>query len=146
MSGLEVVGVVLGGIPLLISGLDHYAEAASTIKRMLTAAAHFRNLSRELRTEHQIFRDAIDRLLGDCVDHDELQVMLNNIGGDAWSRPDIDMVLQRKLCDSYGVYMETVQHINQTLCAFRQRLEIGDDGKVRRPAFEEYTSPRLHQR
>ena len=32
ISGFEVVGVVLGAIPLVVSGLEHYADGVATIK------------------------------------------------------------------------------------------------------------------
>jgi hypothetical protein len=38
MSGLEVVGVVLGSIPLIISALEHYADGVRNIKGFLVDA------------------------------------------------------------------------------------------------------------
>ena len=130
MSGLEIAGVVLGSIPLLISGLEHYAEGASTIKRMFRAPGEFRSLSRRLRVEHDIFRNSMELLLTNCVDDVELQDLLEHVGGNSWSEPAVDVALRKKLNRSYNVYMETVEDMNQTLVAFRERLKLGDDGKV----------------
>lgn len=38
MSGFEVAGLVLGTVPLLINGLEHYAEGVSNSN--LSAASH----------------------------------------------------------------------------------------------------------
>lgn len=131
MSGLEVAGVVLGAIPLLIAGLEHYAEGASTVKRIFHAPREFRSLGRRLRVEHDIFRNALELLLTDCVDDTSIQDLLDDVGGSRWSEPEIDAALRSKLQNSYPVYLETVQDMNKTLLALRARLRIGDDGKVR---------------
>lgn len=118
MSGLEVAGVVLGAIPLLISGLEHYAEGASTIKRMFRAPAEFCSLSLRLRVEHDIFKNTIELLVGDLVDDVSLQSLLENVGGDSWSESAIDTALRKKFCRSYRVYIETAQDMNKTLLTF----------------------------
>lgn len=130
MSGLEVAGVVLGAIPLLISGLEHYAEGASTVKRMFRAPAELRSLGRRLQVEHEIFRNCQELLLNDCLDDVLLQDLLQNANSSAWSDPAVEAALRRKLQRSYQGYMETVEDMNKTLTAFRERLQLGDDGKV----------------
>lgn len=137
MSGLEVAGVVLGGISLLISGLEHYAEGAQTIKIMFRARSVFKGLSRSLEVERQIFYNTIELLLKDCVDDDALQDLLENVGGPAWSEPAVEDALQRRLAKSYRVYFETVEEMNRVVAQFHERLPVGDDGKVRRSRSKE---------
>lgn len=72
MSGAEAVGLVLAIIPLVISGLEHYAEGVSTIKIMLNAPSEFKSLSRRLALEHEIFKNTIKLLLQDCIEDDQL--------------------------------------------------------------------------
>jgi hypothetical protein len=37
MSGFEIAGVVLGSLPLLIVGLEHYSDGVSTHSRALSS-------------------------------------------------------------------------------------------------------------
>ena len=130
MSGVEIVGLVLGSIPLVISGLEHYAEGVATIKVMFRYPSEFKSLSRRLRVEQDIFRNIIELLLHDCVGDSLLTELLENVGGKSWSDPDVEKALQQKLQASYGVYIETVESLNKTLAEFKERLKLGDDGKV----------------
>jgi hypothetical protein len=89
MSGAEIAGFVLGSIPLVISGLEHYAEGVSTIKIMFNAPSEFKSMSRRLTVEHRILRNTVELLLHDCIDDDELlaNLMADNGDSDLWSDP-----------------------------------------------------------
>nr|POF20019.1 hypothetical protein CFP56_52268 [Quercus suber] len=131
MSGIEVAGLVLGAIPLVISGLEHYGEGARTIKSMWNYPQEFASLSRRMRVEQDIFRNAIELLLSDCVEDAVLADLLDNPGGDIWSDPKVDEALREKMRRSYEVYLETVRGMQTTLERFSARLKLGPDGKVR---------------
>lgn len=131
MAGVDIAGVVLGAIPLVISGLEHYAEGVLTIKIMFNYPSEFRSLSRRLRVEQDIFRNNIELLLHDCVEDSVLTELLENVGGKEWSNPVVEKALARKLRISYSVYLETVESMDKTLREFKERLKLNDDGKVR---------------
>ena len=131
MSGIEIAGLILGGIPLVISGLEHYEEGVSTIKVMFNYPSEFRFLSRRLRVEQDIFRNAMELLLHDCIQDSLLSDLLENIGGKSWSDPAVERALRKKLQASYSVYLETVKDLNKTLREFKQRLKLDEDGRVR---------------
>lgn len=63
MSGVEVVGVVLGAVPLLISGLEHYGDGIRTIKNMWDYEAVVEHLVIEFRLAHGIFWHSCQELL-----------------------------------------------------------------------------------
>lgn len=130
MSGIEIAGLVLGSIPLVISGLEHYAEGVSTIKVMFNYPSEFKSLGRRLRVEQGIFRNIIELLLHDCVGDRLLTELLENIGGKSWSDPDVEKALRRKLQASYALYLEAVESLNKTLIEFKERLKLNEDGKV----------------
>jgi hypothetical protein len=76
MSGIEVAGIVLGVIPLVVSGLEHYADGVSTIKVIFNYESEFRSLSRRLRVESNIFQNTVEILLRDCVNDEKLTELL----------------------------------------------------------------------
>ena len=132
MSGFEVVGAVLGAIPLVISALEHYAEAVATIRVVRTAAQEFRTVARKLEAENLIFRNALMNLLDDCsgIEPETLKSLLDTVGGSAWSRADVEAALAKRLGESMKSYHEHVLSISRTLLAFKERLYLGDSGQV----------------
>lgn len=133
MSGLEVVGVVLGAIPLVISALEHYAEAAATVRIIRRAAQEFRTVARKLEAEHLIFRNALTNLLDDCtsIKPETLKVLLHNLDSSAWKDSDVEVALSKRLGGSLKSYREHVQSISAALRGFKERLHLNDDGQVR---------------
>lgn len=139
MAGVEVAGLVLGSIPLVISGLEHYAEGVSTIKIMFNAPSEFKSLSRRLKVEQKIFKNSIELLLHDCIDDDQLlaDLMSDTAGSKLWSDPEVEKALWQKLQSSYSVYLDTMTSLETTLLEFRERLKLNDDGKVKNVAKPE---------
>jgi hypothetical protein len=132
MSGIEVAGIVLGAIPLVISGLEHYAEGARTIKSMWDYPREFKQLSSRLRMEDTMFRNTMELLLSDRVGNRRLEDMLTQPGGIAWAETQVEQELHRILQGSYAVFLETVVRMNEVLAAFIARLRLDPDGKVSR--------------
>ncbi|KAF2769568.1 hypothetical protein EJ03DRAFT_351075 [Teratosphaeria nubilosa] len=77
MSGIEVVGLVLGAIPLVISGLQYYGEGIRTIKVIRNYSKEFADIKRRLEVEEMLFRSTIISLLSDCVDDERLNGLLD---------------------------------------------------------------------
>lgn len=63
MSGFEVVGVVLGAVPLVISALENYAEGVRTIKRFFGWESQLTQLILSLRIQHTKFKLNLQKLL-----------------------------------------------------------------------------------
>ena len=130
MSDIEVAGLIFGAFPLVITGLEHYAEGVSTIRVMFSYPSEFRGLSRRLMVEQRIFWNTMELLLLDIVEDRLLIRLLANVGGETWSDPEIDKALQRKLDSSYRVYVEIIKSIHEKLKQFKDRLKLDEVGKV----------------
>ena len=130
MSGIEVAGIILGAIPLVISGLEHYGECAQFVKSIRVYPKEFATMSRRLRIEYATFRNTMELILSSCVRGRSLQQMLTDPGGKAWEEADIEQELRHILQTSYAVFMETVLSMNEALTDFMGRLRLGPDGKV----------------
>jgi hypothetical protein len=132
MSGFEVVGIVLGSIPLVISALEHYAEVVSTVRMIRRAAQEFRTVARKLEAEHVIFRNSLMNILNDCtsIRPETLKALLHTVGGSAWREPDVEAALKKRLGGSMNSYHEHVQSISIALHTFKERLHLDDTGKV----------------
>jgi len=89
----------------------------------------FASLSRRLRVENDIFRNALELLLHDCVDDDELTNLLSDPGGELWRDPAINDELLRKMQRSFHVFIETIKSMHRSLQEFTRRLKLDPDGK-----------------
>lgn len=65
MSGIEVLGLVLGALPLVLSGLEHYGEAPRAIRSIMDYHREFAALFRTLRMENEILRNTMELMLAD---------------------------------------------------------------------------------
>lgn len=130
MSGFEVVGVILGGLPLIISCLEHYTNGVKKITAALGAVAEFKRVSRKLRAQEQVFRNTLELLILDCIDIGMQQVLMHDLGGQEWQRPEIEEALKSRLQKSYSTYAEHVKSIEQSILKLRESLHIDEHGKV----------------
>jgi hypothetical protein len=130
MSGLEVVGLVLGAIPLLISGLEHYAEGVQTIRRLIGYKWELKSLINSLRTEDSIFENTCETLLDGLAHPSKIESLLKDPGGDELRTPDLSRKLENRLGDAYAIFFENVAAIHGSIKTFQERLGLGPDGKV----------------
>ncbi|CZT19225.1 uncharacterized protein RCC_05071 [Ramularia collo-cygni] len=129
MSGIEIIGVVLGTIPLIISGLEHYQKCVKTIKDTKHAAAEFEVVVLKLQTEQLMFRNTLQILLSECLEHDTQKQLLDTLD-QGWDSDKVRTALKQRLQGSYMLYIEHVQGIARTLSEFMERLHLGPKGEV----------------
>lgn len=63
LTGVEAAGLVLATIPLVLAGLELYANGIAVTKRYLRFRTQFNELVRDLRAEHTIYVNTIQILL-----------------------------------------------------------------------------------
>lgn len=131
MSGVEAAGFILAAIPLVISFVEHYADGVRTINRWRKYDRELKSLCRRLRSEEELFRNTCELLLRDIVTSEqELETLVVNPAGPAWSDSHLESRLQSKLSRSYVVYMEVVEDMKEAVNAIKDRMGIKDDVKV----------------
>ncbi|KAK5124309.1 hypothetical protein LTR85_002012 [Meristemomyces frigidus] len=146
MSGIEVAGLVLGAIPVVVSGLQACAAASRTIRVACNYSQELEEVSRELRTEDGIFRNTIEILLSDCLDGQALADTLRDIGGKDWKDADVEAAVTTRLKRDYDLYWDNVRSMDSAMTKFKQRLKLGTDGKVKplTPVLQVITTPRFN--
>lgn len=132
MSGIEIAGLVLAGIPLLISALEHYSEGVQTIRKIRHSSKGFLRLKRTLETENDIFLNSIELLLKDDVDDHVLATMLQYPGNQAvgWKDAKLDARLRARLGRSYSVYFEAIDALANDIRNFGDAIQLNNSGKV----------------
>lgn len=132
MSGVEVVGIVLGGIPLLISGLEHYAEGVSTIRRWFRYKRELKSLVRFLRAEYVRFLGTCERVLYGLVTGPEMRRMIEEPHSSRWKDQGLDHKLRRRLQQAYGPYIDCVDDMTLAIDKLKADLDLGIDSQVSR--------------
>jgi hypothetical protein len=119
MSGLEVVGVVLGALPLIVSAFEHAQSLAK--KWNLLANFNSENLKvwNDVKDEELMYRLQLQTLLAPLVrdgdmTQDRLEILLLNLQCDAWKDADIEAALRIRLGEAYARYFSNIEGI-QTL-------------------------------
>jgi hypothetical protein len=130
-AGIEVAGLVLGTTPLLLVGLQFYAEGIGVTKRYWQYRAHVNDILVELRSENSLYFNTINMLLVDVVDQKEIALFLAEPGGDRWKNAHFDRRPKKRLGASYVSYWETVDRLSLVVEQFKEKLKLDSSGKVR---------------
>lgn len=134
MSGLEIVGVVLGAVPLIVNAIDNYSDGVRKIRKLRYTLEELDLLRIELEIEHEKFFNSLELLLEDGVDEQTLFMLLRDVGGDLWKDDLIETCLRRKLGRSYATFFRAVEGIKRSTEQLRDSLGAGSEKKVMRQA------------
>jgi hypothetical protein len=99
MSGIEVVGIVLGALPLAISLFRSYGDLAAAKNRLRDFEKLYRNVLRDLEHEELLFRLIIETLIrplvnDELIDKNELDRIINQTSDSRWGDQDINEALR----------------------------------------------------
>jgi hypothetical protein len=115
MSGIEVVGIVLGALPIMVNGIERYTEGISAASRLLNPRRELRNLHRAVRTELQIFRNTALLLLHRIATESEVESLIQEPTSDLWKAPGFDKQMKTLLGSSYSVWCEVMADISNAI-------------------------------
>lgn len=125
MSGLEVVGVVLGSIPLVISALEHYRDGLRTIQRWRKYDRELQSLIRNLTTEQAKFKDICEKLLMGIVQPSRIEMMVEKPLGDLWLEKETQKKIKARLWRNWDVFEGNLKDIKAAIEEMMERLDDG---------------------
>jgi hypothetical protein len=125
MSGFEVAGIVLGGLPLVIQGIKGLISIVSSIK---SAQRDLRALSRDLDTEYIRLKITCEELLVGAVPPAMIDELIQSPSGPAWRAYDDNLRL--RLWSMSEKFEEEVTEIFNATEELKRKLGVGADGKV----------------
>jgi hypothetical protein len=125
MSGIEIAGIVLGGFPLLISALEHYRDGAEAFSDFL----NFKHVYKKCRRDVKYLQLCFEGTLKDCllplvVDDDALGRLVSDPLGKEWKDQSLETLLKKRLPESYGLYMEMIEEINDIMAKLKEELVV----------------------
>ena len=125
MSGFEVVGVVLGSLSLIISGLEHYRQSAEVFEDWWEFKRAYKKCITALEMEEQAFQNIRDVfLVSTTVSEEELEVLRANPFGDEWKDPVLEEKLRARLPRSYDLFLNTIGEYQETMERLKKELNL----------------------
>ncbi|KAJ5908063.1 hypothetical protein N7495_000745 [Penicillium taxi] len=109
MSGFEVIGVVLGVIPLIISALDSYKVTRQKIKFIVKKELLLNQLIQSLEEQRFFFMTDICLALGG-IDLEEKQIiaLIDEQGSNLFQNPEVADALKEYLGEGFMLYTNAV--------------------------------------
>lgn len=111
MSGFEVVGVVLGVLPLIISAIEHYNDIVDPIMTYRKYSTTLQTLMTEINAQRDIFQNECILILSQFVDQHVLEDMLKDPKHDLRYQLKNDQQVQENLSTMVGSHSEQLQGI-----------------------------------
>ena len=133
MSGLEVAGVVLGGIPIVISAPEHYAEGVRSIKELGHYRWELEKVVTKLKTEKAILGNTHELLLEGIAGPSEMEELLQRLtkpGSNPLKDSDLGNRLDTRLWKNKDIYSQNLRIMNKALESMKERLDLDANGKV----------------
>ena len=140
-AGIEAAGLILGAIPLLLAGLEFYAQGISVTKRYWKYNEEVKTVLYELKAENIMYINSINILLVGVVNQKEMVDFLNDPQGPRWKEERFDKKLRGRLGTSYDTYMASIVQMMATTEKFKERLKLDESGKPQffyKSAFKEH--------
>ena len=119
---LGIAGLILGVIPVVITGIDYY-------KRGL-GEKEVRQLHRSLKVQNDIFYCCIEELLASLTTDSQLVALLQDPGGPEWNDEGLQLPLKVHLDHVYDSFFEAVEDIKTMVTELQETLQQPVDSNV----------------
>ncbi|KAM6529142.1 hypothetical protein FALCPG4_007291 [Fusarium falciforme] len=128
MSGIEVVGVVLGAFPIAIMALEKYGKLATSLNLFYSIRSEHKRCLDDLAYHQILFKIHLRRLfLPLAVDDDKIDELLDDPGGTSWKEKSIDDLLKKRMKDVYLPYFGYVKQMVRVMDDLNQHLALDSE-------------------
>ncbi|GAB7335515.1 hypothetical protein MBLNU13_g07861t1 [Cladosporium sp. NU13] len=153
MSGLEIVGVILGAFPLAISAMEHYEECkkvAGTFYKI--RRAHRKDFGRvkdcQLKFRLNMKELLLPLLADDLVSKIEYEQLIASPGGPGWQEGHVEESLVERLGDCHERYIEILKEMEETMVLLCKATKVDDEQfqallKSQNPIPQQFTGPSI---
>ncbi|KAL7935836.1 hypothetical protein V8C35DRAFT_298350 [Trichoderma chlorosporum] len=130
MSGFDIVGIVLGAIPLVISALEHYKDGISIIRRMKKYEHVYTHLHLSFSLSLALYRESCTCLLQQLeLGHQQEKDLVYTPKREQWAAPQLQTALEKRLGENHELYLSAVRSLNRRILSFSKKLRLRDDFK-----------------
>ena len=123
MSGFEIVGVILGAFPLILSAIDGYGKGLEHLDTVWRYDKKLKVFERQIQREQQSYRNNLEQLLEPLIDVKDMKTLLDNPRDLAWGEPALEEEVRRRLSGCYEIYISTMKDYNEVLHDLEKSLD-----------------------
>ncbi|KAF2492766.1 hypothetical protein BU16DRAFT_592578 [Lophium mytilinum] len=124
MSGLEIVGVILGTLPLVVSAVEQYANGVYTTKRIFDYDKQAKRAFTRFRTEQAVCKNQLLQLLpSGSTGIVGIRSQSEGIE-DLWKNPDIGHAIRTRLKGNYAIFVDMAQEVFGFMKAIMEILGV----------------------
>ncbi|KAL1392312.1 hypothetical protein HDK64DRAFT_70722 [Phyllosticta capitalensis] len=126
MSGIEVVGLVLGAVPITLLAIDGYLKLAESVERYRKYREKLSLLYNLLKIEHAIFHNNCKSLLRGIVSDSDAEKLIEDPrdNSDKWREQELELAFKNRLGTDYEPFMGTVIELNKVIGKFDKKLKV----------------------
>lgn len=125
MSGIEIIGLVLGTLPLAIEALKCYRTQLS---RWRSSERDLKALIRDLETEHIRLQTTCEVLLDGIVPASQIDELVAKPFGPAWRQ--FDDKISARLWTAASKFKEQAGSVQEAVEELKTKLGLKKDGKA----------------
>lgn len=131
-TGIEIAGLALAIFPITVKGLRWMVDGVETIKYWRRYRRKLEDYACDLEAARVYYLDTLEELLmGIVISDDEMSILVEDPGGNAWNKPEYEQNLRRRLDRSYDPYLQILLRMQKALTELRDKLGFDEYGKVR---------------
>lgn len=131
MSGLEIVGLVLGAIPLLVETIKGCQKISKSVHLFHEINVEFARWDHTLKYHQESFRNIMRQLLKPLIrDEDKLNDLLSDPRGSCWENEGISEPLQKIMGEMYEHFINCIRDFHDVITQLNNRLKLHLTPKV----------------
>lgn len=134
MSGLEIVGLVLGAIPIAIETLKMGSQGIVIFKRSRRYENELERLMNKFENERVRLQDVFENLLVDLVPQSQIESLVQDPLGLLKDEPELNTKLRRRLWRGFDLFNKTLEEIKNATEEATKRInvQVQDKSNLRR--------------
>jgi hypothetical protein len=127
MSGVEIIGLVLGVLPLVISAAEDYKKCFEPLERWRRFKFVFRDFITSVDIQRQMFQLLLKKLLIRVqLPPEEKQRLLTVPNYEGWSQPETVDAVRSRLGECYDTCMEILKAMEEDMQELQIMMSLKD--------------------
>jgi hypothetical protein len=115
MSGIEIVGLVLGVLPIILSAIEHRHGLAGPFRRWHSYPDELRRFQSRMSVIKTMLQMELETLLIPLLGISLTKKMLVSNHHEGWSNPDLNRMISDYLGDKYRSFCLLVESVKEDL-------------------------------
>lgn len=117
MSGVEVIGLLLGIFPLVVSALEHYQDVHKAARLLTRFETEYRKTLDDVKDEQLFLQLSLEELLlpltnSDGLQDGDLETLLSDLTEENWKQADVVSALKSRLGRTHTRFMEIAKSLD----------------------------------